>query len=1105
MRKSVASVHLVTSDRCPWDTVPEFAGGEHRLLARSRKKMTLGMRFTLGLCRSAVDPRIWSVWSVVIITLLVSQGSDAGELLYNRDIRPILAENCFACHGPDSAARKADLRLDQRQVALDMMAIVPGNPEESSLIERIYSEDPDVLMPPASSHKKLTAEQKQKLRDWIAAGAAYQPHWSFIPPQRPPLPEVSKKEWVRNPIDTFILARLEAEGLEPAPEADRRTLIRRLSLDLTGLPPEPFLVEEFVRDPAPDAYEQLVDRLLDSNRWGEHRGRYWLDAARYADTHGIHFDNYREIWAYRDWVIKAFNQNMPFDQFTIEQLAGDLLPNPTLDQKIATGFHRCNITTNEGGIIDEEYKVLYARDRTETTATVWMGLTANCAVCHDHKFDPLSQREFYEMSAYFNNTTQPVRDGNIADTPPVVVVPQYEDRKRWDELGPEIAQVRQDIDTRRQNARAEFQDWLAASAEDQVKETIPSDDLAFYLLPHVSDPGKVSVIVEDQTLELNLPESYSRQSGHVSNAALAAGSGPALQIEQVGDFERDQAFSCGAWVKLAPGNVNGAVVARMDDRNDFRGWDLWVEGGRVGTHIIHKWPENAIKVVSTEAIKPGQWHHVAISYDGSAKAAGVKVFIDGKPVRTQASADSLTESVRTQNVSLTVAQRANSSRLAGVAVDDLRIYDRALSATEALTIVRSTRAAWLVSKAADQRSQEDTNELYDWWLAVKDEPSIQLNHRLAVLTAEQQEIQRRGTVAHVMNESSEPAMAYVLFRGEYDQRRDQVGPKTPDMLPPMPEGFPPNRLGLARWLLLDEHPLTARVTVNRFWQEVFGTGLVATAGDFGVTGEAPSHPELLDWLAVEFRESGWDIKRFFKLIVTSATYRQSAVTTVEKLEKDPANRLLARGPRFRMDAEMIRDYALAVSGLLSDKIGGPSVKPYQPPGVWEAVAMNVSNTRSYQQDSGESLYRRSLYTFWKRSAPPASMDIFNAPSRESCTVRRERTNTPLQALVTLNDPQFIEAARKLAEVAFTAATDDEARIDVIAQRLLSRSFRQEELTVIHRSLANLRTYYNQHAEDAAAVVSVGESRSDPKLPKTELAAWTMLCNQLMNLDEGLNK
>jgi len=1046
----------------------------------------------------------------VFVPLIFAAGATAAPLTYNRDIRPILFDNCFSCHGPDSASRKAGLRLDKFEDATKpnedgVAAIVPGDLEKSSFIARILTKDEDDLMPPPESHKSLKPEQIETLQQWIKDGAKYEAHWSFLAPSRPAVPAVTHEGWNRNPVDAFVLTEMQKHGLAPNAEADRRTLARRASLDLTGLPPEPALVEEFVNDQAPDAYEKLLDKLMALPAYGEHRARYWLDAARYADTHGIHFDNYREMWHYRQWVIGAFNRNLPYDQFTVEQLAGDLLPNATLDQRIASGFNRCNITTNEGGAIAEEYLVLYARDRTETTSQVFMGLTTGCAVCHDHKFDPITMKDFYALSAFFTNTTQNAMDGNIKDTPPIVFVPNDEDRPRWDKLDGEIAAAKKSAEDRKSQARPEFDKWLATAKPEIFQNAVPPDGLQLHA--PLDEDGGESVLVKTPAgpEKMTCGPGPGAMAGVIAAKAFKVEPGKTLAVAKADEFEHNKAFSYGAWVRLPGNGITGAAMARMEEGPRYRGWDLWIQGNRPGAHIISGWQQDAIKVVGKKALKPNQWHHVFITYDGGGKADGVKVYLDGEQLQTDREADNLKSSIRNE-LPLKLGQRDNSSRIEGLGLQDIRLYTRLLQPGEVAALPNAQKYGVILAKPADKRSDVEKNSLYDWWLPVNDQPWKEANAKVAKLEQEQNAIKSRGAVTHVMHDKGGEAMAHILFRGEYDKRRDKVTPATPESLPAMPGDLPKNRIGLAQWLLRPEHPLTARVAVNRFWQELFGTGLVRTAGDFGISGELPSHQELLDWLAVEFREGGWDTKKFLRLVMTSATYKQSAAVPKEKYQKDPANTWLARGPRFRMDAEMVRDTALAASGILSRKIGGPSVKPYQPDGVWEAVAMPESNTRSYKRDAGEALYRRSLYTFWKRAAPPASMDIFNAPAREVCTVRRERTNTPLQALVTLNDVQFVEAARFLAERTLKeGGATPESRLDYIARRLLSRPLAPEEVQILAASHKDLSDFYNANAEETKKLLTEGEHKSDPALHPAELATWTMMANQLMNLDEVLNK
>ncbi len=1062
----------------------------------------------------AVAAAIALVLSAPLLAATPQTASSGGpSLLFNRDIRPILTDNCFQCHGPDPGSRKAGLRLDTREGMMgttrkDGPVVDPGKPESSALWKHVSSADKDLMMPPPDSRKALKPEQRERLKAWIAAGAPWQPHWSFLAPEKAPEPKPKKAGWVKNPIDAFILSRLDSHGLAPAPEADRRTLARRVSLDLTGLPPKPEVLEAFARDTSAGAYERLVDTLLDSPQWGEHRGRYWLDAARYSDTHGYHFDNYREMWPYRDWVIRAFNQNQHFDQFVVEQLAGDLLPNPTDDQLIATGFHRCNMTTNEGGTIEEENLAIYANDRVTTTSWVFLGLTANCAACHDHKFDPVSTRDFYSMAAFFRNTVQGAFDGNVKDSNPSILVPQTEaDKVRWKALPAELELTKAKADLRRTNAFNSFEAWAAKAAT--ATPATPVNELGQVVHAPLNDGPDQPVHGkrgDAATTFETVGKPEWKVAGRLGPAALLK-PGATFNLGNVGDFRADQAFSFGAWVRVPSAGRYESVLGRMDQDKDDRGWDLFAHDRGFAVHIVNKWPDNALKVVTTgDALKPGEWQHVFVTYDGSSSARGVKIFINGAEAKVRSEVDQLKGDIHV-DTPLRVGQRSRDQVLNGGSVQDVRVFNRRLAADEVRSIHTEGGVTALLAIESSKRSPEQTRALFDYYLAHHDETYLDLQRQVAGLEAERDLIRSRNPVTHVQREKPQGLpTARILSRGQYDRPKDVVLADTFGSLPPMPAGAPRNRLGLAQWLVAPENPLMARVTVNRFWQELFGIGLVKSAEDFGIMGEAPVNQELLDWLAVDFREHNWDVKRFFRQVVLSATYRQSAATTPEKLEKDPQNRLISRGPRFRMDGEMVRDYALAASGLLVSKVGGPSVKPYQPEGVWEPVAMPESNTKRYQMDSGDALYRRSLYTFWKRAAPPASMEVFNAPNRETCTVRRERTDTPLQALVTMNDPQFIEAARTLAESALKNARGNPGvALDEIARRLLARPLTPAERSVVESTLKTATDHYTNESVEAARLLSIGESRLTSAFPEPTLAAMTMVANQLMNLDEVLNK
>ena len=1040
-----------------------------------------------------------------VLPLLTAAAFAADAVEFNRDIRPVLADNCFHCHGPDPGTRKAGLRLDTeagffapRQTKdgkQEPAPIIKGKPDQSSLYQRLLSKDEDEIMPPPETHKKLKPEQIAQIKSWIEQGAPWQPHWSLLPPVAVTPPTPKDAGWAKNPVDRFVLARLEKAGLTPAPEADARTLVRRLALDVTGLPPSPeLLAKHLPKDGSrlSDAQVRaLVDELMATPAYGEHRARYWLDAARYADSHGLHFDNPREMWPYRDWVVKAFNANQPFDQFTVEQIAGDLLPNPTESQLIATGLQRCNVTTNEGGTIVEENLANYAADRVQTMGWVYFGLTTNCAQCHDHKFDPFTQKDFYSLAAFFRNTTQPGLDGNVKDgRGPVIVLPSDADRPRFKALPGEIEAAKKAALDARAAAQKDFDGWVAKLKPADLDQDVPAKGLLrrFALNEGTGTPAQARATG---------PLTWSKD-GQTGPAPLLK-KGANLELGDVGNFDTMKPLTVGGWFR--PANVQGlqALVARMDDPKAAQGWSLFLNNANYGFYLISKWPNDAIKVTTAKPIaKKDTWQHVLLTYDGSGKAEGIKLYVDGAMVPLNLEINKLATSSQSKTPTR-LGQRSASEFFEGNA-QEVRFYDRALSAAEAFALAR---VDGIRTKVAGKLAGKDRAAVLDYYLGVRRPDVLAAAMRQTTLEAELKAIRDRSPLTHIQEERKDMMpMANILLRGAYDKKGDQVAAEIPSALGKLPADAPKNRLGLARWLVSEQNTLTARVTVNRFWQEVFGQGLVKTSEDLGIMGTPPTHPELLDWLAVEFRRTGWDVKGFYRLILTSATYRQAAVQTKEKVEKDRDNSLFSRGPRFRMDAEMIRDQALATSGLLAPRMGGPGTKPYQPENIWEVVGVGI---QAYRPDKGENLYRRSLYNYWRRMAPPASLDLFNAPSREVSCVRRDRTNTPLQALVTLNDPQFVEAARVLAQRTLLGAKDDGARLQAAAERALARTLKPAETTILQASLASLRQHYAAKPADAEALLKVGDTPADPALPKPELAAWTMLCNQLLNLDEVLNK
>ncbi|MCH2130544.1 MAG: PSD1 and planctomycete cytochrome C domain-containing protein [Pirellulaceae bacterium] len=1023
------------------------------------------------------------VWAALFAAMVPLQAAPE-HVGYNRHVRPILSDRCFQCHGRDEGNRQADLRLDQREEAI-ASAIVPGNAEQSELIARLVTDDDSQRMPPLDSHKPpLTDSQITILRRWIDAGAHYEPHWAFIPPSRPKVPQPDptsewkavETDWSLNPIDVFVYARMREEGLLPSPPTDRGALIRRVTLDLTGLPPTLSEVEAFMNDDSPSAYEDVVDRLLRSTRYGEHMARYWLDAARYADTNGFQYDLNRDQWPWRDWVIHAFNQNMPFDQFTVEQLAGDLLPNATEHQRLATAFNRNHPITIEGGVIDEEYRTEYVADRVVTTSTVWLGLTMLCARCHDHKYDPISQREFYELFAFFNNV--PEKGINAFDPKEPLTSPLRNQALR--RMKVQVDELNQKYRTSLTDGELAWSDWeqkLAGFATTCWQVVTPDSVTSkngseFKTLPDGSvlvvgpsperDTYEIIVSTDLQQLQAvrleTLPdESLSRgglgraENGNFVLSEILLAAGPGGRLDQFNSLGIQQAEADYSQAKYD-------IAKIVDGNQETGGWA--VDGHRL------KEPRLAI-------------FHLK-------KPAG---FSNGTMLRIQ------------------LVQNHGTSHLVGrfrIALSAGQFGPPTLAVQHTMTL------------ALEDRLDDQSHELQDELVRRYGSDDLRDMQREWVrLQAESAELENIPDTM-IMSEMSSPRATHVLFRGEYDKPRDLVKASTPSVFPSMPEGVPSNRLGLAQWLVMPDHPLTARVTVNRLWQRLFGTGLVKTTEDFGTQGEWPSHPDLLDWLAVEFVESGWDVKALHKQIVTSATYRQSSATVRGASSQvtaagdwtipDAENRLLSRGPRLRLDAETIRDCALSVSGQLIDNIGGPSVFPYQPAGLWQEVNNRPGFSQVYRQDHGEGLYRRSLYTYWKRTVPPASMAIFDAPEREYCVVKRSRTNTPLQAFVLMHDPQYIEAARRLAErMILEGGATDRQRLVFGFRTCLARPPSPAEVALLEETLTTRRQQYAAEPEQANRLLSIGEAQLDRQLETTEHAAFTTVARMLLNLSEFISK
>ncbi|HBE68167.1 MAG TPA: hypothetical protein DDW52_08465 [Planctomycetaceae bacterium] len=1038
-----------------------------------------------------------------VCVLLLANSAVADDIRFDRDVRPILSDKCFHCHGPDEENRAADLRLDLEDAAKED-AIEAGDAAASMVVERIESDDPDLVMPPPEAKKELSAAEIKILKLWIDQGADWRGHWSFeslpdskaelSPPRSADAASAVSLDDTAAVIDAFVAQELNERGLSPTPPASREILLRRLTLDLTGLPPTLEEIDNYLADEQPGATERVIDRLLASPQFGERMAIPWLDAARYGDTSVYHADGPRDMWAWRDAIVAAYNDNMPFDEFSISQLAGDLLPDANLQQKILSGFNRNNGTTDEGGAIAEEYRVEYAVDRVKTTATTWLGLTMECGQCHDHKYDPISQKEYYQFYAFFNVSSDGGMQTRKGNAKPILEIPNTANVAPLRQATAELDKLKEQLAQRRQVAEAGLDDWIARERENLAPS--PTPPTSYFESNLVSNGDVIQGFAGDETVGGKVSGKLKPTTSPRGAANQFQGK-TAIDFGDLGDFENDQAFSLSAWIR--PKKGVGAVIARMDDSDNFRGYDLYAGTGGLSMHIIHHWPDDAIKVTTKEKLKADQWYHVAASYDGSGKAAGIRLYINGSEKPWNIEQDGLTGTIRTEK-SLLVGSRHPGSKFNGD-IQHVAIYSAALDTHQATRLAAGSPAALLETKQA--LSEQETEQLLSHYLAEYDSQHQELAKQTARLESRVSELKKPLTSVMVMGDQEQPRMTYILSRGAYDSPTETaVQPGTPAALPPMPDDYPKNRLGLAKWMFMPENPLTARVAVNRYWQMLFGTGLVATPSDFGAQGSFPTHPELLDWLAVDFRDSGWDIKRLIKQICLSETYQRSS-SDPASYQQDPANQWLARGGRFRLDGEFVRDLALATSGLLNPKMGGPGVKPYQPPGLWAEVGLG--GNPKFKQDHGEKLYRRSLYTYWKRSAPPPSMQIFDAPTREKCTLGRPRTNTPLQAFVVLNDPQFVEAARSLAERVITSQSTTEQRLTMAYRLATSRQPSATTLDNLSSLVTSLLEHYRSSPADAQALLDVGESSARNDLPEEELAAFTIACSTIYNLDESLTR
>ncbi len=1051
---------------------------------------------------------------------------------FNYHIKPILSDRCFKCHGPDENKRKADFRIDLASFAfaettaehsVAKFNLVPNKLNASEVFNRIISEESEYMMPPNDSNLSLSTEEKALIAKWIEQGAEFKTHWSFVPPQKSKIPEVKNSKWTKQDLDYFILDKIERKGLSPSEEANKVTLLRRITLDLTGLPPTPEEIDLFLNDLSPNSYEIAIDRLLKKPQYGEKMAAEWLDVARYADSHGYQDDGMRNTWPWRDWVIESFNKNMHYDQFVTEQLAGDLIPNATKDQILATCFNRNHPQSQEGGVVEEEYRVEYVTDRTNTFGKALLGITLECAKCHDHKYDPFSQKEYYALSAFFNNNNDSGIVPYNGEASPTIMLPTNKEKQILAGLNCEIETL--ELEILPENYLSELELWLESNTlEVDLNEGLVASfdfekeveaDPALLNLDNKKSPGWAGIGGKNKVV------SYINKAKNKPDAAILGDKDrrPLLKEGKVGngiqfrgdcglrfnrdmDYDRDQPFSVSIWVKLLKSGEKGPIFNNTN--GDFEGYRGWIcklnEDGTLSFQLNHVWPDNAIDYQTIEKLPVGEWTHIVMSYNGNSKADGLKFYINGKVPEYKLHRDNLHKSllhgVKGSNWSSYpfMLGKEKERSIENIIMDELLVYNRKLSEIE-------------VQKIFDQANQLPNNkeQILDFYLSSGKNQRFNRNfEKLSEFRKEQNLIETDVLEVMVMHDMKEKRPTYILDRGMYDAHGEEVEPNTPAILSNMPDGFSKNRLGLANWVISKENPLTARVEVNRIWKMLFGKGLVSTQEDFGNQGALPSHGELLDYLAVDFMENGWDIKLFIKKILLSATYQQQSIPSENSKKIDPVNEFYSYYPSYRLPAEIIRDNAIAASGLLAPKIGGPSVYPYQPNGIWEALA--TRNATEYKQGKGEDLYRRSLYTIWKRSAPPPSMMNFDTPDRYNCTVSRQKTSTPLQSLVLMNDPQYVEASRVLSEKATKLGFDSiEKSINYIFKSLIGRDIEKEELILLAGLYEKELDYFDKNGKRAIELLRVGDQAVDENLDKKNLAALTMVASTIINFDEFVRK